>query len=59
MPMLVPVVVQMAVAVAVEAVIGTTTTGSAASHRVFASRRETILRHRQGSSTLRATQRQS
>ena len=51
MPMPVPVVIQMPVAVAVEAVIGTTATRSAASHRVFAARRETILRYRQRRST--------
>ena len=38
-------------AVAVEAVIGTTTTGSAAGHRVFAARSRTILRHRQRNPT--------
>ena len=36
MPMTVPVVIQMPMAVAVEAVIGTTATRSAASYRVFA-----------------------
>jgi hypothetical protein len=41
----------MPVAVAVEAVIGTTTTGSAASHRVFAARSRTILRYRERNPT--------
>jgi hypothetical protein len=47
----VPVVVQMPVAVAVEAVIGTTTTGSATSYRMFAARWETVLGDRQRSTS--------
>ena len=47
----VPEIIQMPVAVAVEAVVGTTTTSRTTSHRVFAARWETVLGHRQRSTS--------